>query len=226
MRLTLLMLMAVAAFAQADTNTITITASRNISVSPDQLQYNVTVVTDATAALSDAVALLGGTGITASSLSYVSANAGSANWSFSLVVPVSKMKDTGAALAKAQQQAGVRNGLPVVTYAVSSAQTSDAAQSQACQLNALLSDARREADRVASAAGVKVGGIVGLGEGAGVPTAVARSAVFGVFLDPSVGSPISNPNLPILANPLLGAYYSSPPPLVPCSLVVRFQLLP
>jgi uncharacterized protein YggE len=221
MRRQLLFLLASAAtaIAQTDTNTITITASRNVSVAPDQVVYSVSVETDLSAGLSDATALVADAGITAAELSYVSSALGTVTWVFKHVVPFSSMKDTNLNLAKVVKQAATPKSVPSISYSVASVQTSQATQSQACQLSALVSDARREAERLASIVGVHVGAIVGLSDQPDispviVPTFVARVGNFS-----SAG---------LLAIPIFENYSTSfiPQQQTPCSLVVQFRLLP
>jgi uncharacterized protein YggE len=218
MRTRLLFLTAVAATALeqtgTDTNTITITASRNVTAAPDQVVYTVGVRLPSSAGLSDAVAQLAGTGITAAELLYTEADATTVTWSFQHAVPFTAMKDTNAMLAKLSQHLGAQ----VLSYSVTSLQTTPAAQSQVCQLNALMSDARREADRLAAAAGVHVGGIVGLSDQPAPPTSVARlGAYFQVVL--TVTAYIS-------AFPSFVVEPAPSAPSVPCSLIVQFRLLP
>ncbi|HXA49931.1 MAG TPA: SIMPL domain-containing protein, partial [Candidatus Acidoferrum sp.] len=218
---------AATALAQTDTNTITITASRNVSVAPDQAVYQVSVTTDSSAGLSDAAALVADAGIKAADLSYTSSYGTTVIWEFERVVPFSSMKDTNLTLAKLAKQVGSQPGVPSISYSVASVRTSQAAQSQACQFSALVSDARREAERVAAAAGVHVGAIVGLAEhplpGNIVPTAVARVTYIRATADPTLG-------IPILVDPLLGLsgwFAPAPPPQpTPCRMVVQFRLLP
>ena len=221
MRLILLLAAAATAFAQADTNTITITASRNITVPADQVVYSVTLQTDASVSLSDVVGRLAGTGITASDLSYVNSSGTSLAWTFQLVRPFSKMQETTSALARLTQEPGGLN--MSVAFSVTGQQVSEEARTQACQLAALVSDARREADRIASAAGVHVGAIVGLSEGrneVAFPVAASRLGTFATIVQYRNIVPVS------IFDPI-GAIYSPDPATAPaCSLVVQFRLLP
>jgi uncharacterized protein YggE len=218
-QLILLVAAAMAAIAQTDTNTITITASRNVSVAPDQVVYTVSATTDSSAGLTDAVALVAEAGITTADLSYTSGYGTTVIWEFQHAVPFSSMKDTSLTLAKLVRQSAIPNGVPSISYSVASVHTSQAAQSQACQLSALVSDARREAERLAAAVGVHVGAIVGLSdqpETVGIPTVI--SGIFDANLSVTwVGIPNSF---------LRVGTFISPPQQTSCSMVVQFRLLP
>jgi hypothetical protein len=127
----LFLLATAATLAQTDTNTITITASRNVAAAPDQVVYLVGVRLPSSAGLSDAVAQLAGTGITAAELLSTEADRTTVTWSFQHAVPFTAMKDTYVMLAKLSQQLGAPNGVQVLSYSVNSLQTTPAAQSQA-----------------------------------------------------------------------------------------------
>jgi hypothetical protein len=211
------MLMSGLAFAQADTNTLTITATRNVTVVPDQVLYLVTVTTDFGAALDAVAGRLAAAGIASTDFVGVSDTVGAsmAEWTFELASPFSQMKDTIAALTKARQDmAGAHWTLEF--SAVGQSVSADA-QAQACPLTALISDARRTAEQIGSAAGIRVGAIVGLSNaanGAATPTAASRAAVF-TTLDPITGLGFSSF---LIANPQ--------PIRNNCSLTVQFRLLP
>jgi len=234
MRLILLLAAAATAFAQTDTNTITVAASRTVTVAPDQVGYSVTVRTAGGASLNDAVAQLPGTGITAADLSYV-ADAGllgqnpAVDWTFRLVVPFSKMKDTTTVLAGLVRQAGGMKGVASpISFSVQAAQTSADAQTRACDLSALVNDARQEAGRIASAAGVQVGQIVGISDrpAVAIPTAVERIGNFSAISipDPIAGIPISGIGVLTGVFGLIAQAPIAPP--ATCSLVVQFRLTP
>jgi hypothetical protein len=227
MRLLLLLATAATALAQPDTG-ITITASRNVTAVPDQLLYSVTLRTEASLEVSEVVARLTGTGITAENLSYVSGAGELIDWTFNLVTLFSKMSEMNATLARLQQQIGKVFLSPLLSFRVTSQQTSPDATAQVCPLAALVSDARKEADRIASAAGVHVGAIIGLSEGAGgaIPT-FAFAARLGSFsqiipavYDPGVGIPTGLTGFLLPYAPPLPIYSPA------CSIVVQFALVP
>jgi hypothetical protein len=225
MRFAILFLTCGLAFAQLETNTLTITASRNVSVVPDQVLYGVSLTTDLSATLDDAIAQLAGTGITAANFTYVTSSGDSAksvDWAFELVVPFSKMKDTVAALSGLRTKLGVRNTSRALTFSAVTERTSSDAQSQGCPLTSLVNDARREAERIAAAAGVRLGGIVGLSDGSGsnIPTAANRIGGSVAAFYPAFGVPVGGFGLisflpgPVTARPS------------GCALMVQFRLLP
>src|SRR4051794_13908419 len=98
-----------AAYGQLDDNTFTITASRTIDLQPDQAIVGVYVDSPADNGVDDIVGALQGSGITAANLTgiYSSGYLGPVprtDWTFSLPVPFSKLKDTLAALAEVQRK--------------------------------------------------------------------------------------------------------------------------
>ena len=196
------------AYAQADSGTIAIAASRNVTLPPDQVVYQIDVQIGLDATLSDVVALLAETGITEADLRYANGDLSKIHWGLQLTAPLSKSKETQAALARVAKAVGT------MSFSVSFAQVSEAARAQACDFSALVCDARREADRLASAAGVKAGEIVGLSDGSGGPTLAVRAGAFAGILDPA-GS---------FSSFLLGGPYSAAPP-VSCSILVVFRLV-
>jgi hypothetical protein len=220
MRTILFLALAAPVFAQIDDHTLTISVSRNVTATPDQVVFNVSVTSPPDSALTDVVGLLAGTGITASNLSYIGGGA-VVDWNFELVTPFSAMKETIAALTIAKQRIVSKTGVPSMQFRVVSQRTSAAAQSAACPLTSLVSDARREADRIASASGVRLAGIVGLSEGLNtfaIATAAARLGSFSaVIYDPLTTIPTA-----ILRNPFPGGTI---PTSNSCSMVVQFRLL-
>jgi hypothetical protein len=222
MRRQLLFLLAVAATAsaQTDTSTITIGASRNVVVTPDQVVYRVIVETDLPAGLAEATALVADAGVTATDLLYTSSFGNTVAWVFEHSVPLSAMKSTNLALAKLIQQTASPGGTPSIRYLVTSLRTTPAAQSQACQLSALVSDARREAERLTAAVGGHVGAIVGLSD---------QPQVSGIISSDPVGIPYPGDIVPVLVPTGASRYdplTSASTFRTRCSMVVQFRLLP
>jgi uncharacterized protein YggE len=168
------------AFAQLDSNSITVTASRNSALQADQAVFVVTVQSDTNASLDDIVAALQGSGITAANLTSASTPqliftgnpgvgsilaplAASIQWSFSLPVALSKTKDTVASLTTLQQNITQKNKSLKLSFSIQGTQvSSQAVQSQTCSVSDLLSDARTQAQKLASAAGVTLGTILAM----------------------------------------------------------------
>src|SRR6266851_4451669 len=105
---------------QTDSNSITVVASRNANVQADQAVFNVAVTSGLNASLDDVLGALQGSGITLANftgistptLSFVgiptllpitSAPPPSLQWSFTLAVPLSRIKDTITTLTTVQQ---------------------------------------------------------------------------------------------------------------------------
>jgi uncharacterized protein YggE len=84
-------------------------------------------------------------------------------------------------------------------------------QSQSCPEADLMSDARGQAQKVATAAGVSAGSILSMSDGSspaaiGVPTAAFRAGDF------------------LIADPFTSFVFAAPQPAYGCSLNVQFQL--
>src|SRR5260370_35821053 len=110
----ILALLAFASFisAQTDSNSITVTASRNPNLQADQAVFGVSVSSGLNASLEDVLGALQGSGITLANFTGVFSPPGpivftipvigiapiaptpSLQWSFTLAVPLSKIKDT------------------------------------------------------------------------------------------------------------------------------------
>jgi hypothetical protein len=200
------------ALAQLDPDTLTINVTRNVLLQPDQVGINVFVNAPANSSLDDVLAALPGTGLTAANL--ISASASGLNgqatteWSFSLAVPLAKLKDALAALQNAKDNSTV----DVTFFTTFELQTSpELLASQTCPYASLVSYAKTQAQKVAVAAGVNVGPIVGVSDspGGSVPTAIAYAVLaspFGVLSDFLLGSP-------------------SPGRTASCSMSVQFKLV-
>src|SRR5260370_32877370 len=149
--------------AQTDSNSVTVTASRTTTIQADQALFSVTVTSDLNTSLDDVLAALQGSGITIANFSglYTSQygspiSAPDPNlpppmlqWSFGIVSPLSKIKDTIGSLTTLQQNVGKRNNGLSLSFQVQGSQTSAAAQqSQACSLSDLIADARAKPQKM------------------------------------------------------------------------------
>lgn len=167
----LLLLLPAVAFGQLTPNSVTVTANRNANLTPDQVIIGVDVTGPTSTTRDDAVAALDGTGITAANYSSVRTSqtyTGSQPqtvivWSFSLTVDFSAMKDTLAQLSAAQARLSTKNNGLSMAYSVSGTQVSARlAQQTQCVLSDLISDARAQAQKLATAAGMSLGSILAL----------------------------------------------------------------
>ena len=216
MRTTILLFFALplAALAQLDDNTVTVSASRQLPrPQPDQAVFSVYVTAAPDASLDDVLAIVAGIGISAANLWSVNGDSGQVGvspltqWSFLLPVPISNMAATAAALNAASPASP-----GAVGYSVYS-QVSQAAQaSQQCPYALLVADAQAEAQRLAAAAGARLGTVVSISDG---------SATVPVIPAVRVGS------FSFLSSP-----YSSQLIVIPvstpatCSMTVQFSMLP
>ena len=216
------------AFGQIDSNAVTVTASRNANLQPDTVLFSVTVTSGFNAGLDDILAALAGSGITAANLSNVSSQPGilsfnpgpgiitiqpaqsGLQWTFTLPVPLSKLKDTIASLTTLQQTIAQKNPGMSMTFSVQGTQASP----QQCSTPDLISDARAQAQKLANAAGVSVGPIIGVADaGSSSVTAVAASRI---------PTPLAGDFSALVVNTPLFAIAPTLP--LNCSLVVQFRM--
>ncbi len=211
-----LVLFAPLAFGQLDSNSVTVTASRGASLQADQAVFGVFVNSGLNAGLDDVLAALQGSGITLANFSGVSetsvflsvpppnqAPVPMLEWAFGLSVPLSKLKDTFAALTTAQQNIAKKNIGLSLTFRVQGTQVSQQLlQQQTCSLTDLLADARAQAQKLATAAGLNIGTVLAISSfaSATVPSSVVSFISSSGFFSPSVAPPT-------------------------CSATVKFQLL-
>jgi len=169
-----ILILAPLAFAQLDSNSVTVTASRSANLQPDQALLGVYVDSDLHATLTDVLAPLQEFGITIVNFSDVNTvqkydpTAGKPlalmlEWSFRLPVPITKTKDTIAALTALQQSLMQKNNGLNVSFGFQGTQVSQQlAQSQSCVISDLMADARVRAQGLASAAGLGVGNVLAM----------------------------------------------------------------
>jgi len=196
-RLSFLLILAAPLLAQFSNNTVTVTASQNATAQPDEAVFSVTVGAGVDKSLDDAVAAVSGLGITAANLVAVNAASawfnvplgapvppGSSNlaWTFQLTVPFSKLKDITAALTSLEKSIPQNNSGLSLSFALSGTRVS-AQQAPACNLATLVSQARAQAQQIASAAGFSAHAIVGLTSftpsGCSLTVRFALGAMFG-----------------------------------------------
>jgi hypothetical protein len=210
-RLLCLLLFALPALAQFESNSLEVTATRTVTIQPDVVTFNVNVTAGATISMDAIVAALPQP-FTASD--FVSAGAGFLNigsgtqWYFSKSLPIASMGSALTALNSAQAKLGKSMTLTFNTQAVVSP-TAKAANP--CPYGALMSDASAQAQQTASAAGLKLGPVVGLSDGSDLP---ADQVLVGVSSVAEIGPAIS----------FRGVEFTPPATPATCTLVVRFQL--
>jgi hypothetical protein len=133
--------------------------------------FGIAIVSDLNASLSDIVPVLQGTGVTAEKFTSVStfteylgsSQTQKLQWTFSMAVPFSKFKDLGAALNGVMQTLLEQKSALSLSFVVNGTQVSQALQeSQPCSRSDLTADARVQAQKLADAAGLTLGPILGI----------------------------------------------------------------
>jgi hypothetical protein len=169
MRLLLFLLAgATAAFGQLDDNTLVVTATRTTSLQQDRAMIILNLTTPEATALDDAIAALQGTGVSATDLNGVASSFDGQTllWSFGKTVPFAQLKSSLAALTGIQSSlTQKKNGL-TLNYFVAGQVSAEAQNAEAlCPMPTLVADARTQAQRVADAAGVRVGPVISMTQG-------------------------------------------------------------
>jgi len=156
----------------AQDRTVTVTASRAATVAPDQAVVTVGVNTPITTTRDEVLAALQGSSITLANFTSVytttdynvttNGNRDQLAWTFTLNVPFSNIKPTmdqltGLQIALAKAGKGMD-----LSFALRGTQTSaQALAGQNCSAADLIADARTQAQKIAAAAGLSVGAVVG-----------------------------------------------------------------
>jgi hypothetical protein len=221
----LLLICATVCLAQLADNTVTVTVTRTVKLQPDQAALTITLTGPVTASLSDVVAALQPAGLTAEDLvsvrSFTDTTGSQLSWQFSKALAFSDLKSALPTFGGGPVQTGNVSPFSLTWFLQS--QTSQAAQQAAvCPVPTLFADAQAQAQQIAAAAGVRIGGIVSMSQGGGpvIPAAVFRSGDFsqGVFVYDPAGVPPAASLMSIL-------YTTSAVAGAGCSLTVQFQLL-
>jgi uncharacterized protein YggE len=224
-----LLLAAVPVFGQLENHTLSISASRSSYLQPDQVLFGLAVTSGATTSLDQVVAALPGLGITDASLTseYYSSPT-TLIWSFSYTAPISGLTAAVGSITKLQQTIAQSNSGLALTFTVEGTQVSQQLrQAQSCSNSDLIADATAQAQKLAAAAGLSLGPILKFSN---APSPLLQPSILPVVdvINGSFGATLSlNPGAygaPGFSDFLIGSLVA--PTSVPCSLLVKFQLLP
>jgi uncharacterized protein YggE len=192
--------------AQLANNTVTVTASQSSAAQPDEAVFSVTVTAGIDKSLDDIVAAISGLGITTANLVNVSSAfvyVGPApppgpelQWFFQLAVPLAKLKDTTTALSSLLTSISQNNSGLSLSFSLSGTRPS-AQQAPGCDLAKLISQARAQAQDIASAGGFNAGAIVGLTSSTSTTPLFGCSLTVRFALGAMFGQP--GPNITITA---------------------------
>ena len=167
-------------FAQLESDTLTIQAIRSINLPPDQFAFDVSVTSGLEARLDQVLAAAQSLGITAADLTNVSSatnNPSSLGWSFTLVVPLAKMK-AAASLASLQRSIGTDNPGLALSFGVQGGQVSPELMQQSCSMKDLVADAQAQAQKIAAAAGLSAGPLISISSAGSTPQFARASIAF------------------------------------------------
>lgn len=199
-RLWLTVLIVCPLFGQLDSGSVTVTATRTMTFQPNQAEFAVAVPSAADASLDDVLPAMASAGVTAANLAGITQAERGLTWTFAWIVPLSRTKETIAALQALRLQFQV-TGVGV---------SDDVLSPDRCSMSDLIADARTQADRLARSVGAGVGSVL----------AVANSPTAELF-------PVSLAGGFVFASLLPGFPRA---PLFPtsstlnCSLTVKFRL--
>src|SRR5258708_3386915 len=173
--------------AQTDSNSVTVTALRTTTFQADQALFSITVTSGLNTSLDDVLGALQGSGITIANFSGLNNTqvynpvspsdppAPMFQWSFGLVAPLFKIKDTIGSLTSLQQNVAKKNNGLSLTFQVQGSQASTAAQqSQACSLPDLIADARAKGQKMVDAAGLGIGGVLAMSSATSIAPATVQ----------------------------------------------------
>lgn len=182
MKLHALWLLPVAAMAQLTPNSVTVTASRNPVLPSDQVVYNVSIGAGQDAGFDEVLAAASAAGITASNfrgVSYSSNGSGGPAWQFELRAPLNNTQGTVGLLGAVQQSLAKDKKFTLSFYVGGSTLSPEAQAAQKCPFADLLTDARTEAQALASAGGATVGNIQSISTGTYACSMTVRFALGG-----------------------------------------------
>jgi hypothetical protein len=205
-------------FGQLDSYTVTITTSRAASIQADQIQFSVYVDAPMTSSLTDAAAVVAGLGLKASDLSSVYTYTTQEGlkrqtvleWAFSLTAPIGSMTSTVAAVENLAQTVAKGSSGMTVAFDVDGLVASAASQNaQNCPVTAMMADARAQAQKLGSAAGFGVGQVMAVSDAS-----------------PPEDLEIADASRVSYAEFVIIGQFQNPAPVLACTLVVKFRLLP
>jgi len=203
MRAVILMLLgAGAAIGQLNDDTVTVLAGSTIFGLPDKAPVTVCVAAELGKGFDEVLSAVSAAGVTERDFTYAQPANGSTSWgcpwvspgsvsyvywNFSVWAPLSKLKETLAALAGLPRSP--KPGL-VVNYAIGNPMVSSTVLAE-CAVPTLMAQARRHAENLAAAAGRQLGSIRAMSDG----TDIADPVTFTVTVPSTVVSRIPTDTL-------------------------------
>jgi len=208
---------------QPTVNTITIAASQTNALPLDQTTIVLNVTSGLTASLDDVAGALQGAGIAGANFSGVtvapyvtngSAGLSSLDWSFTLVVPLSKLNSTLTQLTSALQTIQQQSVGLSLTFSVLGLSSSQAQQPPSCPDATLMAEAQTQAQQVAAAASLSLGPIQAVSGSQNLSGSLAAVVLEGGSLSATTSTSVPS---------VSGEVPSSPASV--CSVAVQYQLL-
>ena len=183
-----LLLLPVVGAGQLTPNSVTVTASRNTTPQPDSARFHIQISAAADVTREDVLAVAAAAGLTAANFTGVSSyynapNAQGVTWNFSMTAPLTNLNSTMGLLI-ALQNSLAKDKKYSLFFSISGSEVSP--QSQGCVTTDLIADARAQASKLASAAGLSLGGVQALSGG----VTGAAAASLGIGGVGSVSSPV------------------------------------
>jgi len=199
--------------APSSTSSITVTTTDAVPTPPDQAAIYIYITSGPAGSLADISAALtdaGVTGATFAGISQLPLQAAPVDlmdltWKFTETVPLANLKDTFAQLTTAARTISEGNSGLRLTFGAAGLSFS---QLPVCPQAELLSEAKSQAQNVATAAGVNAGPVLSLSAPALATAPAFVAAIFGAV---TIYDPLSAPSMP-LQTPT-------------CSLTAQFQML-
>lgn len=178
------------AMLYGQTDALSVTGIKSVDLTPDEVTFNVVVLSDQDATLDQVLEAIKDSGVTARDLGGVGSSQFGPSptqsrlvYQFTLVRPLAQFKDTLDKFTAARRSLLANNSTMELQTNVVSIQASDAAREQGRQQATadLIADARKRADALAKAAGVTLGSIVGINEPVLAGAGPNNPPIFGPF---------------------------------------------
>lgn len=191
LKVSVLLIFPLFVFAQLSPNSVTVTASRNTSPPPDVARFYISIGAGADATQQDVLAAASGAGLTAADFTGLSGYFRSPDsltvaWSFTMTAPFSKLKSTIGLLTAVQNNLA-KDKKYSLSFSIQGSEVSP--QASGCAIADLVADARAQAAKLATGAGMTVGAIQAISSpttGSASPGAVGIGGVS--LISPSVCS--------------------------------------
>ena len=166
--------LAALSFAQPSPEGITVTVSRQLPIAPTEAQFLINIAADGSTTIEQVIAIVRPLGLSAQDLTSVTTfpyggpfpytgppDPSKVNYIFRLAVPTSRVKETVDRINRLRRELDAGMDLQQQMIGIGPA-AADIEQARKSILSALLAEARKRAEELADAGGVKLGAVQGV----------------------------------------------------------------